>query len=81
VTRTNQRSLPLRQPQPPSRPAHAPRHAEGVPPARQPFHAWTPLGPPLPFESIPAWLRLPGEPGWIELDRFMRRVSGKGGAG
>jgi len=44
------------------------------------FVDWTDLGPPLPFESIPAWLRLPGEPGWIELDRYMRRV-GKGGAG
>ena len=43
------------------------------------FHDWTDLGPPLPFEQIPAWLRLPGEPGWIELDRYMRRVSGKGG--
>ena len=42
---------------------------------------WSPLGPPLPFESIPAWLRLPGEPGYLELDRYMRRVSGKGGAG
>ena len=44
------------------------------------FHSWTDLGPPLPFETIPEWLRLPGEPGWIELDRYMRRVS-KGGAG
>jgi hypothetical protein len=39
------------------------------------FLDWTDLGPPLPFETIPAWLRLPGEPGWIELDRYMRRVS------
>ena len=45
------------------------------------FHSWTDLGPPLPFETIPEWLRLPGEPGWIELDRYMRRVSGKGDAG
>jgi hypothetical protein len=44
------------------------------------FVDWTDLGPPLPFESIPAWLRLPGEPGYLELDRYMRRVS-KGGAG
>jgi len=45
------------------------------------FVDWTDLGPPLPFEQIPAWLRLPGEPGYLELDRYMRRVSGKGGAG
>ena len=42
---------------------------------------WSPLGPPLPFETIPAWLRLPGEPGYVELDQFMRPVGGKGGAG
>ena len=45
------------------------------------FSDWTDLGPPLPFETIPEWLRLPGEPGWIELDRYMRRASVKGGAG
>jgi hypothetical protein len=43
------------------------------------FHDWTDLGPPLPFETIPPWLRLPGEPGWIELDRYMRRVKGSAG--
>jgi hypothetical protein len=42
---------------------------------------WSPLGPPLPFETIPAWLRLPGEPGYVELDQFMRPVRGKGSAG
>jgi hypothetical protein len=71
-----QASLPLSPPQP--------RHVATV---RTPsgvvydFHDWSPLGPPLPFEQIPEWLRLPGEPGWIELDRYMRRVSVKGGAG
>jgi hypothetical protein len=45
------------------------------------FHDWTDLGPPLPFEQIPEWLRLPGEPGYLELDRYMRRVNGKGGSG
>ncbi len=45
------------------------------------FHDWTDLGPPLPFDTIPFWLRLPGEPGWIELDRYMRRVSVKGSTG
>ena len=43
------------------------------------FWDWTDLGPPLPFETIPEWLRLPGEPGWIELDRYMRRVKGSAG--
>jgi hypothetical protein len=44
------------------------------------FRDWTDLGPPLPFETIPAWLRLPGEDGYLELDRYMRRVSVKGSA-
>lgn len=69
ANRTNQRGLPLEAPRAPSRAAHAP------------FSDWTPLGPPLPFETIPEWLRLPGEPGWIELDQFMRRVGVKRGAG
>jgi hypothetical protein len=78
--RTQQRALPLRQPQTPSGARH-------VATARTPsgvvyeFHSWTDLGPALPFEQIPAWLRLPGEPGRIELDRYMRRVSEKGSAG
>lgn len=41
------------------------------------FSDWTDLGPPLPFESIPPEIRLPGEPGYVELDRFMRPVRGK----
>ena len=54
------------------------------------FVDWTDLGPPLPFETIPPECRLPGEPGYIELDRYARpsceqRASGpmrvKGGAG
>jgi hypothetical protein len=44
------------------------------------FHDWSPLGPPLPFESIPAECRLPGEPGYIEMDHFMRPAGVKGGA-
>jgi hypothetical protein len=45
------------------------------------FNDWTDPGPALPFEQIPPEIRLPGEPGYVELDRYMRRVSGKGGAG
>jgi len=45
------------------------------------FVDWTDLGPALPFETIPEWLRLPGEDGYLELDRYMRRASVKGGAG
>jgi hypothetical protein len=44
------------------------------------FHDWTDLGPPLPFESIPAECRLPGEPGYVEMDKFMRPAGVKGGA-
>ena len=39
-----------------------------------PFDDWTDPGPPLGIESVPAWLRLPGEEGYVELDRFMRAV-------
>jgi len=69
MSRTNQPSLPLQQPRAPSRPAHAP------------FSDWTPLGPPLPFETIPPECRLPGEPGYIELDRYARPMRVKGSAG
>lgn len=29
---------------------------------------------PRGLDTIPAWLRLPGEPGYVEMDRFMRPV-------
>jgi hypothetical protein len=71
-----QASLPLSPPQ--ARHVATVRTPEGV---VYEFHDWTDLGPPLPFETIPPEIRLPGEPGYLELDRYMRPVSGKGGAG
>jgi len=73
-----QRSLPLSPPQASARHVATVRTPSGV---VYEFHDWTDLGPPLPFETIPPEIRLPGEPGHLELDRYMRRVSGKGGAG
>ena len=82
--RTNQPSLFPERPQTPSRPRPVATHAATV---RTPsgvvydFHDWTPLGPPLPFETIPPECRLPGEPGYIEMDHFMRPAGVKGSAG
>ena len=70
----------------PERP-QTPSGARHVVPARTPsgvvydFHDWSPLGPPLPFETIPPEIRLPGEPGYIEMDKFMRPGGVKGSAG
>jgi hypothetical protein len=81
--RTNQPSLFPERPQPPSRPRPVATHVVTV---RTPsgvvydFSDWTPLGPPLPFETIPPEIRFPHEPGYIEMDHFMRPAGVKGGA-
>ena len=44
----------------------------------EPFDAWTDPGPRAPLDAVPAWLRLPGEPGHIPMDRNMRPVTPPG---
>jgi hypothetical protein len=84
ANRTNQPSLFPERPQTPSGPRPVATH---VVTARTPsgvvydFSDWTDLGPPLPFETIPPECRLPGEPGYIELDRYARPMRVKGSAG
>jgi hypothetical protein len=43
-----------------------------------PFDAWTDPGPQLGLDAVPAWLRLPGEEGHVEMDRNMRPVTPPG---
>jgi hypothetical protein len=67
-------------------PAQTPSGARHVATARTPsltvdFWDWTDPGPPLGIDTVPPILRLPGEPGYVELDRYMRPRSVRGGAG
>lgn len=48
--------------------AKAPPTRHELPPDYGSETDWTPV-------AIPDWLALPGEAGWVELDRFMRPVT------
>jgi len=77
MTRPHQPSLPLEPVQAPSGARHV--ATERTPSLTVDFWDWTDPGPCAPLDTIPAWLRLPGETGYLELDRYMRPR--RGGAG
>ena len=77
MTRPHQPSLPLEPAMTPSTPRHV--ATERTPSIVVDFWDWTDPGPPRGIDTVPPILRLPGEPGYVELDRYMRPR--KGGAG